>query len=624
MPVSVWKGTLRWWRLAAAVCLGLAAIGHASDELPGKKPPAMCSMEANDCEAPAKDLRAAASAYWRGVKLRDKDLARAYKEFTEAARLVPANVDYISARELARAALEQRHIENGNRLMAAGKPTDAVGEFRAALDLDSGNSFAQQRLNDALGPAAPELSKNLRLVERSDPVELAPHPGRVDIHYRGDSRGFYEMIARSFGIKITYDQSFTARAVRFEVEGVEFAKAMELAGMVTKSFWVPLSENEILLAADTPENRRQFEHLSLRSFYVNQASSPQELNDLAGMLRSIFELRLVSTTASKNLITVRAPRETLDAVTQFVTQLSNSGPPQVLLDIQTFEIDRQALDNLGIQTPPSSSLFNLSQVSALLASQPNTQQLINQLISSGGINQANSTALSALLAQLQQQQLSPLLNTPFATFGKGLTLSALTIGPTTAHFQLNSSNVRSLESMTLRAMNGKAATMKVGSRYPILNATFAPIFNSPAIAQNIQNNTFQAAFPSVSYEDVGLTVKATPSVHGESDVTLELEIEMKALTGQVLNGVPVISNRSYKSTITVSNGETAVVVGNINRTEQASLGGVPGVGDIPGLGLLAATWNRTLQDDELILVITPHIMQVPPDEPQAVWLPAGR
>jgi general secretion pathway protein D len=292
--------------------------------------------------------------------------------------------------------------------------------------------------------------------------------------------------------------------------------------------------------------------------------------------------------------------------------------------VQTFEIDRQALDNLGVHTPANYQLFNLSQAAALLASQTNVQQLINQLIASGGINQANSTALQTLLAQLQQQQLNPLLTSGFATFGKGLTLSALTLGPASANFQFNSSNVRTLESMTLRAMNGKAATFKLGSRYPILNATFAPIFNTPAIAQNIQNNTFQAAFPSVSYEDIGLMVKATPSVHGAANVTLELETEVKALTGQVINGVPVISNRSFKSTITVKDGETAVVVGDINRTEQQSLGGVPGLGDIPGVGLLVATYNRNVQDNELLLLVTPHILQVPADEPQAVWLPPGK
>jgi general secretion pathway protein D len=623
MRVPARNGTFRACWPVAVVCLALAAIGRA-DAPPEKKPPVLCSIEANNCDAPGKDLRHASDAYWKGIKLREKDLAGAYDEFTEAARLVPGNVDYANARELAGVALAQEHIESGNRLLAGGRQVEAVSEFRAALELDPSNGFAQQRLRDALGDAAPQLSPGLRLVERSDPLQLIAPSGQADIHYRGDARGLYEMIARSFGVQAIFDSSFSARAVRFDVQDVDFYKAMQLADMVSKSFWVPLSETQLLVAADTPENHRQLNRMSLRSFYVTQASSPQELNDIAGMLRGVFGIRGVSANAKQNIITVRAPHETLEAATQFLNQLSQAGPPQVLLDVQAIEIDNTVLRNLGIQLPLQFNMFNLSQAASLLASQPNAQDLINQLIASGGINQANNTALTTLLAQLQAQQLSPLLKTPFATFGGGTTLFGVTLPTGTTNFQFNSSNVKTLDHLTLRAMQGKAATMRVGTRYPILNATFSPILNSAAIAQNIQNNTFQAAFPSFSYEDLGLTVKATPSIHGDADVTLDLETALRALTGQLFNGVPVISSRTYKSTITVKNGETAVVVGNINRSEQVSLSGLPGLGAIPGLGLLEASQNKTTEDDEFLLVITPHILEAPAGESQAVWLPAGK
>jgi type II secretory pathway component GspD/PulD (secretin) len=344
---------------------------------------------------------------------------------------------------------------------------------------------------------------------------------------------------------------------------------------------------------------------------------------VVGLLRSVFDMRLVNATPSEHIITVRAPRATVDAAAEFLNQLSTAGPPPVMLEVQVFEIDRMVLRNLGIQPPSSYSMFSLAGVAALL-SNSNVQQLINQLIASGGINQANNTALQALLAQLQQQQLNPLLTTPFATFGGGTTLMAVTLPPVTAKFQFNNSTVRTLQSLTLRALQGKAATLKIGSRYPILNATFSPIANSPAIASNIQANTFQAAFPSISYEDIGLTMKATPAVHGESDVTLDLETDIRALTGQAFNGVPVISNRGYKSTITVKDGEPAVVAGYLNRTEQLSLSGVPGLGNIPDLGLVAAGQNKTLEDDEFLLVVTPHILQAPASESQALWLPASK
>ncbi|MFI5089857.1 MAG: hypothetical protein ACHP7P_07345 [Terriglobales bacterium] len=609
-----------WW--AVLVCLA-AIAASAADTAAEKKPPVPCTIEGNNCEAPAKDLRRASAIYWQGVKLRQKDLARAYQEFTEAAQLVPGNVDYATARELARTALAQEHIESGNRLLANGRQVEAVAEFRSALQLDASNAFAEQRLMDALGGTIPQISKGLRMVERSDPVELAPRPGSQDFVYRGDARGLYELIARTFGIKASFDQSFSSRQVRFNVESVDFAKAMELAGLVSKSMWVPLSESEVLVAADTAENHRQLDRMSLRSFYVSDASTPQELNDVVGLLRGVFDIKLVNASPAENLITVRAPRAIVDAAAEFLNQLSTAGPPPVMLDVQAFEIDRMVLRNLGIQPPASFSAFSLAGVAALLAS-PNVQQLINQLISSGGINQANTTALQGLLSQLQQQQLNPLLSTPFATFGGGTTLMAVTLPSVTANFQFNSSNVKSLQHLTLRALQGKAATMKLGTRYPILNASFAPIFNTPAIASSIQNNTFQAAFPSISYEDLGLTMKATPSVHGGSDVTLELETEIRALTGNAVNGVPVISNRSYKSTITVKNGEAAVVAGYLNHTEQVTLAGVPGLGAVPDLGLIAASQNKTLEDDEFMLVITPHILQAPAGESQAVWLPAGK
>jgi len=626
VPVRSWAFRACW--PAVLVCVALTASGRAqtpakkAETPPEKKGPVLCTIEANDCVAPGKDLRRASSLYWRGTKLRAKNLARAYEDFAEAARLVPGNVDYVNAREFARMALAQQHIDSGNRLLAGGREREAADAFRAALDLDASNAFVQQRLQDALGDAAPQLSRALRLVARSDPVDLQPTAGLRDLHYRGDSRGLYQMIAGNFGLKVSFDQSFTSRPVRFEVDGVDFAHAIDLANMVSKSFWVPISEKELRVAADTAESHRQLDRMSLRTFYVSQASSPQELNDIVGTLRSVFEIRSVSANPSKNLITVRAPRQTLEAATQFLNQLSTAGPQQVLLDIQVFEIDHTLLNNLGIQMPLQFNLFNLSQAAALLSSQPNVQNLINQLISSGGINQANTTALSTLLAQLQQQQLNPLLSSPFATFGKGITFFALTLPSLTANFQLSNSGVKDLQNMTLRALQGKTATMRVGSRYPILNATFSPIFNNSAISQNIQNNTFQAAFPSVGYEDLGLTVKATPMVHGESDVTLSLETELRALTGQLFNGVPVISNRNYKSTITVKDGEQAVVVGDINRSEQVSLSGPPEVGAIPDAGLLFSTENKMIEDDEFLLVITPHILEVPPTESQAVWLPA--
>ena len=137
---------------------------------------------------------------------------------------------------------------------------------------------------------------------------------------------------------------------------------------------------------------------------------------------------------------------------------------------------------------------------------------------------------------------------------------------------------------------------------------FSPAFNTPQISQVIQNNSFQAAFPSFNYEDIGLTLKATPTVNRDSEVSLNLEMQFRSLTGASSNGVPVISNREYKGRITLMDGEPAVVASSVSKTDQRSLTGIPGLGGIPGLNQIMTSNSKEDDEDELLLLITPHVV----------------
>jgi general secretion pathway protein D len=265
----------------------------------------------------------------------------------------------------------------------------------------------------------------------------------------------------------------------------------------------------------------------------------------------------------------------------------------------------------------------LGSAALALLGQSNTQDLINQLIASGGINQGNNTAVAALLAQLQAQSQNPLLQHPFATFGGGQTLMAVTFPNTTINFSHNQSLVASLQHLTLRASHGVAASMRIGTRYPILNATFSPIYNTPAIAQVIQNNSYTAPFPSFSYEDLGLIVKATPRIRENGEVSLELSVEIRALEAQSFNGVPVISNRMYTGAITVKDGESGVVAGTLDHSEQKSLTGIPGIAHLPLLGDATSSHGKQSDNSELLLVITPHLTNTRERPPAPIIIPSS-
>jgi general secretion pathway protein D len=139
----------------------------------------------------------------------------------------------------------------------------------------------------------------------------------------------------------------------------------------------------------------------------------------------------------------------------------------------------------------------------------------------------------------------------------------------------------------------------------------------------LQNGSFQTPFPSFSYEDLGLTLKAKPQVYVNSDVGLTFEMDFRTLAGQSINGVPVIANREYKGSITLVDGEPAVVAGSVSQSEQRSLNGIPGLGAIPGVNKIMVSNSKTDETDELLLVITPHVVDPTRSQSTEVWLPKG-
>ena len=614
-------------RLVAVILLllAMATCSWAADEPQAPVAVLPCgkgSAGSVNCNPSRQELKEAKAAYDRGIKLaRSHQREGALEQFERAAQLAPRNIDYLTAREMQRQDLVSWHLENGNSHLLAKRQVEALAEFRAALQLDPSNAFAQQRLQDALSEWAPHTAEKTAVLAASGEIEVVPSPVRADFHYQGDSKTLLAAICAAFGITPTIDDSVTSKPVRFNITGVDFFTAMRAAGIVTKTFWNPLGEKRIVIAQDTQENHRQFDRLALRTFLISGATAPTDLTDVTNTLRTVFDIRYINQQPQANTITVRAPQETIDAATRFIESLGDSRP-QVMLDVNVYEVSHSLMRTIGIHVPNEFKLFNIPAGALAALGGQNIQQLINQLIAGGGINQANSQSLSALLAQLAGQQNS-IFSQPLATFGGGLTLFGLSLDTAMAELSLNESSVRSLEHATLRVAQGNEGSFKIGTRYPILNASFAPVFNSSAIAQNIQNNTFTAPFPSFNYEDIGLTIKAKPFISSTSDVSLQLEMQIRALGAHSLNGVPVISNREYKGGISLLNGEPAVIAGSVSRTEQRSLNGIPGLGQVPGVNQILSTNAKEEMDDELLVVITPHVIATA-DHPGTDQILVGR
>jgi len=573
-----------------------------------------------NCVVTKKDLKAAHEAYEKGLKLRNhQQFEEAFNQFDKASRLSPRDMQFLTAREVVKAKLVFDHVEHGNALLRTDARNEAASEFKAALDLDPDNQFAQERLKEASEPelATPRDALRSRL-DDSEELHLEPTNDRATFHFTGDAKSLFNQLAAAYKMTVQFDDSVQARQVRFNVDNLDFFTALTLACEISKTMWAPLDAHQFLVAADNAENHKQFDRMSLRTIKLPPLASPQEVTEMVNAIRNTLELRFISSGQTAGTLEIRGPQRAVEACARLLEHLDNQ-KPQVMFDIRVFQISHNLTRNIGLHIPNTFNLYNIPAIALAGLGGQDIQQLINQLIASGGINQAGSSSLSGLLSQLTGQQNS-IFSNPLATFGGGLTFMGLSLDQLAAQLSLNESWVRSLEDMSMRAGQGTDATFHLGSRYPIQNASYAPIYNSPQISQVLGNFSYVPPFPSVSYEDLGLQVKVKPTVHGDGTIAVQIELQVRSLTGQANNGVPIISNREYKGFINLNDGEPAFVAGQVSDNDMRSMSGIPGLGAIPGLNQAMVTNTREEDYDELMIAITPHVLANFDRSSSTIWL----
>jgi hypothetical protein len=132
----------------------------------------------------------------------------------------------------------------------------------------------------------------------------------------------------------------------------------------------------------------------------------------------------------------------------------------------------------------------------------------------------------------------------------------------------------------------------------------------------------QTPYPGAEYIDLGVKVKATPAIHPDRQVTLQLEFEIRALAGTSVNGIPVISNRTLTQTVRLKEDETALIGGLMDKEQTRSIVGLPGLATLPGIGYAFGTRSTSQTDNEFLILVTPRRLRTPVRSATAIF--AGR
>ncbi len=575
----------------------------------------------------ASALQQAQHAYLAGAGLlAHNDLAAAQQEFARAAELDPTRVDYATAFMLTREHRVSELIQQAAKARLLSHPADADKLIAEARAIDPDNELVTQHT------AAPPVAVGPKMIATpqityTQPIELEPKPGPQDLHLRGDARQVVTRTGLAYGIRVIYNEDASGQIpqVRFDLDASPYSEAMPILLRMTHMFAVPVDAKTLLVAKDTEDNRQKLERQVEETIYI-PASTTEQMNELVNIIKNVFDVKQIASSIGSGTIALRAPAATLKAVNYTLADMLDGGA-EVELEIKLVSIDKTITRNLGTVTPTSASAF--SAASELQSFVSANQSTINTAISSGALvpsgTQAQQLVEEAAFLILSGLATDAKLTNVISFFGHGLTLFGASIsGGAALNFGLNTSESRALDDVTVRVGDKQTTTLRVGERYPVTTATFGSGVSSSTAAalKGVTVNGVSASsllkqylggsaatVPQVQYEDLGITLKTTATVMRSNLVKLGIDMKIEALTGASLNNIPILTSSVYTSDITVPEGQTVVMLSDMNKPESAAVSGIPGLAQLPGLQQVLADSTRERTGSELILLITPHLVR---------------
>ena len=605
-----------------------------------------------------RQLHEAENAYLAGAKkLEHDDLDAAEQQFIRALKLDPENRNYAVAISVTRQHRLTELVQQASKARQAGESQKAETLLAEARAIDPQNPFVTehsgpflvgsasgpQRISAASGQGAlpkdtgagtmkplTDRTQMLLSTKANEPwrieapslagaIRLTPADTVKSFHTRGTSPDVLREVALAYGIRAIIDDSVERKTLRFDLEDVNYQQAMSALMSMAHVFAVPVDETSVLVAKDDSPNRQRLERQIEETIYM-PGSTTEQINELANVVRTVFDVKQATVQPSLGNIVVRAPENVLEPMNRALQDLIDS-PGELMVEVKMYEVNTTHMNNAGATIPTQFGVVNFEAAATSLVNA--NQALVQQAIAQGFIKSTDSNITIALALLASGLVKSSLLSSLLGTFGGGVFTTGLTeMGGASFNFGLNSSDTRALDDVQIRVGDRQPAIFREGTRYPITTSTYSSGLSTAASAlSNASINGVSVAsllsqfaggtsttIPQVTYEDLGVTLKATPVIQNSGRINLLLDLKIEALGGGSANGIPVLENRQFASDLTVADGESALMVSNVTRNEAAAMTGIPGLSELPGFQMPLQA-NIQKDSSQLVVIVTPHIVR---------------
>ena len=554
-----------------------------------------------------KLLKAGQAAQARG------DWDKALDLYEQAVDTDPGELGYLVPMRKARFEAGQVHVKAGQKLRTEGKLEEAVQEFQRALIADPSSSIALQEIKriqemlrapakigakaDERGLSPAELSRRQsddRVDSMLGPPELKPMTAVIPVLKMNNQppKVLYETVAKLAGVNVVFDSQYQAPARNFNVDlsNATADQALDYLATLTHTFWKAITPNTIFVAEDNVTKRRDYEDDVVKVFYVTNATTVQEFQEIATAIRTVAEIRRVFTYNAQRAMIVR---DTVDKVALAEKLVHDLDKPksEVVVDVMVMQVNSERTRDLAatIASAGTAGLnvpINFAPRGTTTTTTPST--------SANGTPAPTTTGNTITLAQLGR-----LSSADFSTTLPGGLLQAM----------LSDSRTKVLNQPQVRASDGQKVSLKIGSRIPYATGSFGSTLGGVGAGVSPLVST------QFNYADVGVQVDMTPQVHSTDEVTLHIEVTVSSVQQYInIGGIsqPIIQQSANIADIRLREGEVNIL-GGLSQSQDTNLvNGIPGLVNIPVLGHTIFGSDHTDKiRAEMMIALVPHIVRTP-------------
>ena len=542
-----------------------------------------------------------------------QDWDKALELYEQAVNEDPTDSGYVIAMRRARFQAGQNHVNLGEKLRVDGKIQDALAEFQKALVIDPSSAIAIQEFRRTKAmidgqnqPGAKLEDRNLTPAERVrrdteervasilSPPELKPITGVIPSLKMNNQppKVLYETVGKLAGVNVVFDSQYAAPGRNFNVDlnNSSIDQAFDYLAVLTHTFWKPISSNTIFVTEDNVTKRRDYEDEVVKVFYVTNATSVQEFQEIATAIRTVAEIRRVFTYNAQKAMVVRGTLDQVELAEKLIHDLDKP-KSEVIVDVIVMEANSARTRDLAA-TLASAGTAGLK---VPIAFTPGGVQTTT----SGNTGTTGTTTTTTSSSNFTLARLAHLSTNDFSTSLPGALLQAM----------LSDAKTKIMNSPQVRASDGQKVSLKIGDRIPYATGSFQPgVGLAGAGVSPLVSTQF-------NYADVGVNLEMTPQVHSVDELTLHVEVEVSSVQRYVdLGGIsqPIIGQRKNVADIRLHEGEVNIMGGLSQATDSKTLSGIPGLVDIPVLGrTLFGSEHLDKERGELLIVLIPHIVRTP-------------